>query len=157
MNLAFSILSDAAASNVIDDIQKLATAQEQLDHEAYWGSVGIITLTGILVVFIILAILIFFFWGMGVIFSAVDERKKKKASSANPAPAPVAVVNAEPVVEEEEDISDDDEIIAVISAAIAAYSEQDGKSYEIRSIKRKDIRTRSAWNLAGIGDNTRPF
>ncbi|MBE6901752.1 MAG: sodium pump decarboxylase subunit gamma [Ruminococcaceae bacterium] len=155
MNLALSILSDAAASNVIDEIQKFATAPEQVDHEAYWGSVGIITLTGILVVFIILAILIFFFWGMGVIFSAIDNSKKKKAVSEKPTPAPVEKV--EPVVAEEEDISDDDEIIAVISAAIAAYSEQDGKSYEIRSIRRKDSRTRSAWNLAGIGDNTRPF
>lgn len=169
MNFALSVLSDAAAAEsqgVIDRLQSYAgsaeqsIAQQQLADPDYWSTVGIITITGILVVFLILAILIFFFWLMGTIFKAIDKSKAKKAEAAKAAAAAEAskVVSA-PVVEEiaEDDYTDDDEIIAVISAAIAAYSEQDGKAYEIRSIKRRDNKTRSAWSLAGIGDNTRPF
>ena len=181
MNLALSILSTVAstaeavasrtaevtaeatqeAPGVIDRLQAyeatgdLSIAQQQIADPDYWSSVGIITLTGMLVVFAILGLLIFLFWGMGKAFDTIDKNKKLKAEAAKSAAAPA--VQAAPVVEEEEELTDDDEVIAVISAAIAAYSEQDGKSYEIRSIRRKDSRTRSAWSLAGIGDNTRPF
>ena len=155
MTTALSFLSAAAEQGVIDRLQSLGEAQKQLADPDYWGSVGIITLTGILVVFVILAVLIFFFWLMGTIFKTINKSKAAKAEKAKaeitiaPAPAPVEAV------EEEDD--DDDEIIAVISAAIAAYSEQDGKQYAIKSIKRRDNKARSAWSLAGIGENTRPF
>ena len=99
MNIALSLLTaaDAAAeSGTIDKLQALGDAKLQVADPDYWGSVGIIALTGILVVFIILAILIFFFWAMGALFSST-------------------------------------------------------------SIKRKDNKARSAWSLAGIGENTRPF
>lgn len=166
MNLALSILSEAATAQpqgVIDRLQaytateELSIAQQQLADPDYWGSVGIITLTGLLFVFVILGILIAVFWGMGKFFESKDKRKaakleaaKAEAAAKAPAPAPVEEL-------EEADDADDDEVIAVISAAIAAYSEADGKQYAIRSIKRKDSKTRSAWSLAGIGDNTRPF
>ncbi len=170
MNL-YSILStvsaEAEAPGVIDRLQSYAgnadqtIAQQQLADPDYWSSVGIITITGILVVFLILAILILVFWAMGQFFKSMDKRKANKAEAAKAAQAATVAKSAAPVpaVEEaaEEDITDDDEIIAVISAAIAAYSEADGKQYEIRSIRRKDSRTRSAWSLAGIGENTRPF
>lgn len=170
MNL-HSILLAAEGANeelgVIDRLQSYteiegsSIAQQQLADPDYWSSVGIITLTGILVVFFILALLIFIFWGMGQIFKTIDKKKAAKLEAEKAAKAAEAAKKAEaaPVAEAqpEEDYSDDDEIIAVISAAIAAYSEQDGKSYEIRSIRRKDSRTRSAWSLAGIGENTRPF
>lgn len=163
MNIAYSFLSAAESGSVIDEIQALGSAHDQLTHPNYWGSVGIITLTGILVVFAILAVLIFMFWLLGVIFKAVDSSKKAKAEAAKaaqaaeaaksaPAPAP-----AEEIEELEEDVSSDDEIMAVISAAIAAYAEDEGTQYTIRNVKRKDTRSRSAWSLAGISDNTRPF
>ena len=146
-------------ANVIDRIQALPDAHAQLGDPDYWGSVGIMTLTGILVVFFILAILIFLFWVLGKTFQTIDKNKKAKAEaaraaaeaakSAAPAPAPV-----EEVVEEEDN---DDEIMAVISAAIAAYAEEEGTSYTIRDVKKRDKRARSAWSLAGIGENTRPF
>ncbi len=149
--------SDQSAG-VIDRIQALPDAHAQLSDPDYWGSVGIITVTGILVVFFILAILIFLFWLMGTIFQNIDKNKKTKAeaakaASAKAAPAPAPVV--EEVVDEEED--NDDEIMAVISAAIAAYAEEEGTAYTIRDVKRCDKRARSAWSLAGIGENTRPF
>ncbi len=172
MNLAFSILSAAQAAaeeaGVIDRLQAYAgseeqsIAQQQLADPDYWSTVGIITLTGLLMVFVILALLIFIFWGMGQFFKSMDKKKAAKLEAEKVAKAAEAAKKAAeaPVVEEiaEDDLTDDDdEIIAVISAAIAAYSEQDGKQYEIRSIRRKDSRTRSAWSLAGIGENTRPF
>lgn len=143
---------------VIDRLLSYGTAQEQLADKDYWGSVGITALSGILVVFLILAILIFIFWLMGVVFKSIDKSKKAKAEAAKAAAATKPAPAAEPVqaVEEAEE-EDDAEIIAVISAAIAAYSEQDGTTYAIRKIERKDKRARSAWSLAGIGDNTRPF
>lgn len=144
---------------VIDRLLSYGTAQEQLADKDYWGSVGITTLSGILVVFLILAILIFIFWLMGVVFKSIDKSKKAKAEAAKAEAAKAAPVPAaEPVQAVEEAQEEDDaEIIAVISAAIAAYSEQDGTTYAIRKIERKDKRARSAWSLAGIGDNTRPF
>lgn len=172
MNIALSLLSAAAstseaASGVIDRLQAYTAtesqtaAQQQIADPDYWGSVGIISITGILVVFVILAILIFIFWLMGKIFQTIDKNKKKKAdaekaakaAAAPAAPAPVAA----PVVEEAAADTDDEEIMAVISAAVAAYAEQEGTSYTIRNVKRRDNRTRSAWSLAGIGENTRPF
>ncbi len=154
MNTAMRLLSEGG--NVIERIQGKGSAAEQLADPDYWGSVGIITVTGILVVFLILAILIFFFWLMGTIFKAVGASKaRKKAAAAESAPAP-APVTAEPeAVEEEEEITNDDEIIAVISAAVAAFSEG---SCTIKSVSRHtDRRTRSAWSMAGLGRNMRQF
>ena len=161
-NVFGAVQSTAEAGNdqpagVIDRIQALPDAHAQLSDPDYWGSVGIITITGILVVFFILAILIFLFWLMGNIFQNIDKSRKAKAEPAKaaaktaPAPAPAPV---EEIAEEEDN---DDEIMAVISAAIAAYAEEEGTSYTIRDVRKRDKRARSAWSLAGIGENTRPF
>lgn len=142
---------------VIDRIQGLGNAHAQLSDPDYWGSVGIITITGILVVFFILAILIFLFWLMGTIFQNIDKSRKAKAEAAKKVAAPAPAPAAAPVEEVVEEDDNDDEIMAVISAAIAAYAEEEGTSYTIRDVKKRDKRTRSAWSLAGIGENTRPF
>ncbi|MGN1340952.1 MAG: OadG family protein [Oscillospiraceae bacterium] len=173
MNIAYSILSAAAtvesaagaaeaSGGIVDRIQALGTASEQLKDPDYWGSVGIITLTGILIVFCILAILIFFFWLMGTIFKGIDKSKKAKAEAAKAAQAAktAAAAPAAPAPAPVEEVAagdNDDEIVAVISAAIAAYAAEEGTSYTIRNIRRRDSKTRSAWSLAGIGENTRPF
>ena len=165
MNIALSILSAAAsaeavteeAQGVVDRIQGLGDAHAQLADPDYWGSVGIITLTGILVVFFILAILIFLFWALGKTFQTIDKNRAAKAEAAKKAaaPAPAAAPAAVEEIVEEDD--NDDEIMAVISAAIAPYAEEEGTSYTIRDVKKRDKRARSAWSLAGIGENTRPF
>lgn len=151
------------ALGAIDRIQALTetatetVAQRQIADSDYWSSVGMITLAGIVIVFSILALLIFLFWLLGTIFKNIDNNKKAKAEEAKksaPAPAPAA----ENIIAAEE-IADDDEVIAVIAAAIAACSAEDGKAYKIKEIRRRDpdSRRRSAWSLAGIGENTRPF
>ena len=114
-----------------------------------WASV----ITGLVVVFLILGILIGFIYLIGL-FSNIGKKKEKKTEEKAPE-APVAA--PAPVVEEEVYEEDDSEIIAVISAAIAAYGEQDGKTYAIKKIRRSEKQPRSSWGNAGVVDNTRPF
>ena len=163
MNLFLNLLSEGAEPSVIDRLLSYAgdaeksVAQQQISDPDYWGSVGIITLTGILVVFLILALLIFFFWLLGTLFKAVDKSKKKKQEAAAAAKAQEVVqkVVEEPAVEEIDEV-DDGELIAVISAAIAAYTDDEG--FTIKSVRKHDgKRARSAWSAAGITENTRPF
>lgn len=115
-----------------------------------WATV----ITGIIVVFLILAILIGFVSLMGKISTIGGKKNKKeeKETVAKTTEAPEQVAADEETYEE-----DDSEIIAVISAAIAAFSEQDGKTYAIKKIKRSEKQPRSSWGTAGVIDNTRPF
>lgn len=117
-----------------------------------WGIIGSTVVTGIVVVFLILAILVGFLSLLGAILG----RKKKESA---PAPAAEKPAAAAPVInkieDEAEDYEDDGEIIAVISAAIAAYGEAEGKQYRIASVKKRDRAVRSGWSAAGIAENTR--
>lgn len=158
MNTAFRMLLEAAGEGAIDRIQKLPDAAAQLEDKDYWGSVGILALTGILVVFLILAILIFFFWLMGVIFKSIDKSKAEKKASAEAAKVdvPAPVVEAVPVPEAA--VDDDEELIAVITAAIAAYEESG--DFTIKSVRRrgdKNPQARSAWSMAGLNGSMRQF
>lgn len=133
-------------------------AADMVMVDGNWSLIWSTVVTGIAVVFLILAILVFLLWLMGKIFSAVSKSAEKKKTSAaevaaktkTETPAPV------PVAEEYED-EDDAEIIAVISAAIAAYGESEGKRYNITSVKKRDKAVRSPWSMAGVSDNTRGF
>lgn len=117
---------------------------------AMWATV----ITGIIVVFLILAVLIGLLYVISF-FSNLGSKKKKETKPAAPAPVPVTASPA--VAEATEDDEDDAEIIAVISAAIAAYTAGDGKSYAIKKIKRAEKQPRSSWGNAGVNENTRPF
>lgn len=138
-------------------------AAQELD----WGLIGSTVVTGLVVVFLILAILVLFLWLFGKIFKgignlqqkkaqkAAEEAAAKKAAETKKSAAPVPVqTSAAPEIEYEEE--DDDEITAVIAAAIAAYGEAEGKQYRIASIKRPRT-ARSGWSAAGIADNMRGF
>ncbi len=126
-----------------------------------WGLIGSTVVTGMVIVFLILAILIFFLWAMGKIFQSLDSSKKKKAeqkaAAAAPVPAPAPAVQAEEAEIYDEYEEDDDEIIAVISAAIAAYGEAEGKQYRICGVKKREKSQRSGWSAAGIAENMRGF
>lgn len=136
-----------------------------------WGLIGSTVVTGLVVVFMILAILVLFLWLFGKIFKLINEsgdrrarRKiemnnnmksfKLEASSQKPSP-PAVPEPAQPEATEYEE-EDDEEIIAVIAAAIAAFGEAEGKQYRIASIKRPK-NARSGWSSAGIADNMRGF
>ena len=162
MNTAFRLLLESAAAadeSAIKRIQGLPDAAAQLGDPDYWGSVGILALTGILVVFLILAILIFFFWLMGVIFKAVDKSRAEKKASVEAAkvdvPAPVVEAAAVP---ETSAADDDEELIAVITAAIAAY--EGSGDFTIRSVRKRgenNPQARSAWSMAGLNGSMRQF
>lgn len=147
MNSLMSL--SAAAAEVVNDKVNVA---------GNWGLIGSTVVTGIVIVFLILAILIFFLWAMGKIFQSVDKSKAKKAeqkAAVSAAPAPESKPAPAEVYEEIEE--DDDEIIAVISAAIAAYGEAEGKQYRISSVKKREKSQRTGWSAAGIADNMRGF
>ena len=159
MNTAFRLLLEAADEGAINRIQKLPDAAAQLGDKDYWGSVGILALTGILVVFLILAILIFFFWLMGTIFKAVDKSRAEKKASVEAAKvdAPAPVVEAAPAAEAADE-ENDEELIAVITAAIAAYEESG--DFTIKSVRKrgdKNPQARSAWSMAGLNGSMRQF
>ena len=137
-------------------------------QEINWGLVGSTVVTGLVVVFLILAILVFFLWAFGKIFKAIgaagEKREKQKLEAQSfhlqktkpsaPAPAPVQTESPSEDDEDEYYDEDDDEIIAVIAAAIAAYGASEGKQYRIAGIKRKKT-ARSGWSSAGIAENMR--
>ncbi len=118
-----------------------------------------LVVSGLLVVFAALVIIILFIWVMGKVMGVASGEKKEEkpvVKETKAAPAPVKAVPAPAAPVAEDGISD--EIVVAISAAISAMMMSQGntKPFAIRSIKRvKD--GRSAWNAAGVADNTRPF
>ncbi|MCR4780466.1 MAG: OadG family protein [Ruminiclostridium sp.] len=126
-----------------------------------WGLIGSTVVTGLVVVFLILAILVLFLVLFGAIFKAINNAGSKKAqlkqAAHNPA-APHVPEAPAPAAPDDDDYidEDDEEIIAVIAAAIAAYGAAEGKQYRIAGIKRPRG-ARSGWSSAGIADNMRGF
>ena len=123
------------------------TAAENIS--GMWATV----ITGMVVVFLILGLLIGLLYIISF-FCNLGNKKKKDAKPdhtvAQPAPTPAPVE----LIDEDEN---DDEVIAVISAAIAAYTAGDGKTYAINRIKRAEKQPRSSWGNAGVNENTRSF
>lgn len=132
-------------------------------NEIDWGLVGSTVVTGLVVVFLILAILVLFLWLFGKLFKAINNAGDKKAKLKQVTPqqaantrTPASGKPSEPEPDDDYIEEDDDEIIAVIAAAIAAYGAAEGKQYRIASIKRPRS-ARSGWSSAGIADNMRGF
>lgn len=131
----------------------------ELNDSQIWG----VTIAGLGIVFAGLVLLVLVIWLFGKIFDTIALKKKAKADaiaaqnapkvSAKPAPAPAPV--PAPVVSTE----DEDEVIAVISAVIAAMSEQDGKVYKLHSVKpaATSLGGRTAWAMDGRRQNVMPF
>jgi len=118
-----------------------------------WNLLGSTVLTGLVVVFIALILLIIAFWLIGVFFA--PKTKKKPDSEADPVqiPAPAPETAHEPEIQS----GIPGEIIAVISAAVSAYSEKDGKAYRIHSVRAAAHTARNPWNAAGLIENMRGF
>ena len=140
------------------ELMKLATAESNavLRPAENLDMVFATVVTGLIVVFCILVILVVLLSVMGLIMKKVNNKKKKEAPAPAPAAAvPVKAAAPEPEVIEEEE--DDGELIAVISAAVAAYGEAEGKQYRVIGVRKKEKALRSGWSSAGIAENTRPF
>lgn len=125
-----------------------------------WGFSWSVVLTGLSVVFVVLVLLVFLCFVMGKIFKAIGNKPKQDKDDASTS----APVSSSPAVKPQggaavmEMTNEADEVVAAITAAVAMIMTENGvkKPFAIKSIKRtKDAR--SAWNAAGIQENTRPF
>ena len=113
----------------------------------------VVTLTGIVLVFLILVLLMAIITLEGKIFDSLGAKKAaKKAEQAAKAPAakPAAPVQqaAAPAPQVEEGIPGD--VVAAIMAAIHAMG--NGK-YTLRAVRR----SKNGWGNAGVNDTTAPF
>jgi sodium pump decarboxylase gamma subunit len=128
----------------------------------YWdGSVaGAVILTGLVVVFVALIILIVVVKNTGRIVNQTASALQSSAKPSAPAPASAPVqAAAAPAPVVQQGIAA--ETVAVISAAIAAFMEEEapGAQYSVASIQRSPNRRvqRPVWGFAGMQQNTRPF
>ena len=112
----------------------------------------IVTITGIVLVFLILVLLMAIITLEGKIFDSMGTKKKAakeaaKAPAAKPA-APVQQAAAAPAPQVEEGIPGD--VVAAIMAAIHAMG--NGK-YTLKAVRR----SKNGWGNAGVNDTTAPF
>lgn len=112
----------------------------------------VVTITGIVLVFLILILLMAIITLEGKIFDSMNAKKKAakeaaKAPAAQPA-APVQQAAAAPAPQVEEGIPGD--VIAAIMAAIHAMG--NGK-YTLKAVRRG----KNGWGKAGVNDTTAPF
>lgn len=112
----------------------------------------VVTITGIVLVFLILILLMAIITLEGKIFDSMNAKKKAakeaaKAPAAQPA-APVQQAAAAPAPQVEEGIPGD--VIAAIMAAIHATG--NGK-YTLKAVRR----SKNGWGNAGVNDTTAPF
>ena len=112
----------------------------------------VVTITGIVLVFLILVLLMTIITLEGKIFDSMNAKKKAakeaaKAPAAQPA-APVQQAAAAPAPQVEEGIPGD--VVAAIMAAIHAMG--NGK-YTLKAVRR----SKNGWGKAGVNDTTAPF
>ena len=112
----------------------------------------VVTITGIVLVFLILILLMAIITLEGKIFDSMNAKKKAakeaaKAPAAQPA-APVQQAAAAPAPQVEEGIPGD--VIAAIRAAIHAMG---NGTYTLKAVRR----SKNGWGNAGVNDTTAPF
>ena len=111
----------------------------------------VVTITGIVLVFLILVLLMAIITLEGKIFDSMNAKKKAaktaaQAPAAKPAAAPVQ--QAATATQVEEGIPGD--VVAAIMAAIHAMG--NGK-YTLKAVRRG----KNGWGKAGVNDTTAPF
>lgn len=112
------------------------------------GTGGMVTITGVAIVFAVLIILMLVLMLFKVIF--YKDPKKQNVQSAPKAQEEKKNVDLAPVNVPSQD---DDELIAVFTAAIAASLNTSTYNLCIKSYRRVDTKS-NAWNKAGIRENT---
>ncbi len=123
---------------------------------------GNVTLSGILIVFILLILLVIVISVFGAFMSRTSGASVKE-KQVQPKPQKKVEKKVEkksaPVVNSSVQTADDndDDVIAAISAAVMMMYEGTGKTPVIRSIRPATVGTRSAWRTAGIANNIRSF
>ena len=117
----------------------------------------VVTITGIVLVFLILVLLMAIITLEGKIFDSMNAKKKAAKTAAQAAAKPAApaakpaaapVQQAAPAPQVEEGIPGD--VVAAIMAAIHAMG--NGK-YTLKAVRRG----KNGWGKAGVNDTTAPF
>nr|WP_319488461.1 OadG family protein [uncultured Caproiciproducens sp.] len=114
----------------------------------------IILLTGIVIVFSMLIFLTFVIKGYGAVVKKLQSNHEDHKDSVQPvvSPSPSALI---PVSVQSVQTGISEETVAAISAAVyTLYGTSAGK---VTSIRRAAQPNRSAWGMAGLLENTRPF
>ena len=116
-----------------------------------------VVITGLVVVFLVLVLLVWFVQGFGKTFT----NNKNTTNTTTKNVSPTVKTSSNLISDSLPKNSDNnDEIVAVISAVIANMSAQDGKNYQITSVKphiNPLRKSRSAWAAEGLRQNTNPF
>ncbi len=123
------------------------------DNMSVYG--GNVTMSGLLIVFAMLVLLVVILAVFGSIMSRISGAPKKEKPKKEPKVEKKVDVPAASVVSVS--ASDDEDVIAAISAAVMMMYEGTGKTPVIRSIRPAIKGVRSAWGMAGVMNNTRPF
>lgn len=136
------------------DYEKNGVEEMTVEQEAQIALVVLIT--GLVVVFAVLIVLTGIIKGYGSIVHGLGQKKKAGKTpekEAPPALKPVQNVASAPVPAVQAGIPG--EVIAAISAAVYMM---DGGASTVKSIRRAPQQSnRSAWGMAGLLENTRPF
>ena len=100
-------------------------------RKADFGEAALYALLGFVVVFLGIAFLIFVVWGVGQLMVKFQKAKSEPKKAVETLSTPKSIV-------EQSDDELSDEVIAVITAAIAAYYQQENKKCEftVKRIKR---------------------
>lgn len=119
------------------------------------GFAGLVTVTGMTIVFLVLIALVLIFNVFGRIMAkgTGKEKKEKPVKSAKAAPAAAPAVQA-PAAPAAQANGVAPEIVAAIAAALAQYGEN-GVIRSVRPVMRRS--GRNPWAVAGIMENTRQF
>ena len=100
-------------------------------RKADFGEAALYAILGFAVVFLGIAFLIFVVWGVGQLMVKFQKAKSEPKKAVETLSTPKSIV-------EQSDDELSDEVIAVITAAIAAYYQQENKKCEftVKRIKR---------------------
>mgnify|MGYP002565319051 FL=1 len=108
----------------------------------------VVTITGIVLVFLILVLLMAIITLEGKIFDSMNAKKKAAKAAAQAPAAKPAAAQAPAAPQVEQGIPAD--VVAAIMAAI--YSMGNGK-YVLKAVRRG----KNGWGKAGVNDTTAPF
>lgn len=130
----------------------------QLIPAAYdWTETGIVSATGVIIVFSVLVLFVAIIWCFGKIAVATAKKTTKDKPSKQEKKTAPPKKAAAPIQNSVAPSAQDDELIAVISAAVyTMLGDNGGRPYQIRSI-RPVATGRSAWAQSGVLNNVRSF
>jgi len=116
-----------------------------------------VMLTGLVIVFVMLVILTFIIKGYGAAVSKIQKKfeAQKDVAAATKVPAASHSVILQKVALPVAETGIPAEVVAAISAAV--YMMYGTSASTVTSIRRAVQPNRSAWSMAGLLENTRPF